>query len=58
METALISLIDTPLSPFWVWLAFGEKIGQQTMMGGLIVLFAVILHIFLSQRRQRLVTSL
>ncbi|MBX9458915.1 MAG: DMT family transporter [Rhizobium sp.] len=53
METALISLIDTPLSPFWVWLAFGEKIGPQTLMGGLVVLFAVILHIFLSQRRQR-----
>lgn len=57
VETALISLLDTPLSPFWVWLAFGEKIGPQTMMGGLIVLFAVIMHIFLSQRRQRLVTS-
>lgn len=57
VETALISLIDTPLSPFWVWLAFGEKIGPQTMMGGFIVLFAVILHILLSQRRQRLVTS-
>lgn len=57
VETALISLIDTPLSPFWVWLAFGEKIGPQTMMGGFIVLFAVILHIFLSQRRQRLVAS-
>lgn len=57
VETALISLIDTPLSPFWVWLAFGEKFGPQTMMGGLIVLFAVILHILLSQRRQRLVTS-
>lgn len=57
METALISLLDTPLSPFWVWLAFGEKMGLQTLIGGLIVLFAVILHIFLSQRRQRLAGS-
>lgn len=57
VETALISLIDTPLSPFWVWLAFGEKFGPQTMMGGAIVLFAVVLHILLSQRRQRLVTA-
>ena len=40
-----------------VKLAFGEKIGPQTMMGGFIVLFAVILHIVLSQRRQRLVAS-
>ena len=57
VETALISLLDTPLSPFWVWLAFNETIGRQTMAGGLIVLFAVILHIYLSQRRQRLVAS-
>lgn len=54
IETALISLLDTPLSPFWVWLAFGEKAGPQTLAGGLIVLFAVILHIIMSQRRQRL----
>lgn len=53
VETALISLIDTPLSPFWVWLAFDETMGPQTLVGGLIVLFAVILHIVLSQRRQR-----
>lgn len=57
VETALISLIDTPLSPLWVWLAFGEQIGPQTMVGGLIVLFAVMFHIVLSQRRQRLVAS-
>jgi drug/metabolite transporter (DMT)-like permease len=57
VETALISLIDTPLSPFWVWLAFGEKFGPQTLMGGLIVLFAVILHILLSTRRQRLMIN-
>lgn len=54
METALISLLDTPLSPFWVWLAFSEPTGPQTIVGGGVVLFAVILHILLSQRRQRL----
>lgn len=53
VETALISLLDTPLSPLWVWLAFGEKIGPQTLVGGVIVLLAVVLHIVLSQRRQR-----
>jgi drug/metabolite transporter (DMT)-like permease len=57
VETALISLLDTPLSPFWVWLAFGERAGPQTIVGGAIVLLAVILHIVLSQRRQRLLAS-
>ena len=56
IETALLSLIDTPLSPFWVWLAFNETMGPQTVVGGLIVLLAVILQIYLSQRRQRLVS--
>ena len=53
VETALISLLDTPLAPFWVWLAFNETAGPQTIIGGLLVLFAVVLHIYLSQRRQR-----
>ncbi|MDB5525441.1 MAG: EamA/RhaT family transporter [Rhizobium sp.] len=51
VETALISTLDTPLAPFWVWLAFNEIAGPQTVIGGLLVLFAVILHIYLSQRR-------
>lgn len=58
IETALLSLLDTPLSPFWVWLAFGETIGPQTIVGGLIVLVGVILHIILSQRRQRIQSTI
>lgn len=52
IETALISTLDTPLAPLWVWLAFNEAAGPQTLIGGLIVLGAVILHVVLSQRRQ------
>ena len=53
VETALISTLDTPLAPLWVWIAFNEVAGSQTVTGGLLVLFAVILHIYLSQRRPR-----
>jgi drug/metabolite transporter (DMT)-like permease len=52
VETALISTLDTPLSPLWVWLAFGEAAGPQTLLGGIIVLSAVLLHVVMSQRRQ------
>jgi drug/metabolite transporter (DMT)-like permease len=52
IETALLSTLDTPLAPLWVWLAFSEAAGPQTLLGGTIVLSAVILHVFMSQRRQ------
>jgi drug/metabolite transporter (DMT)-like permease len=58
IETALISLIDTPLSPLWVWLAFNETMGPQTIVGGTIVLIAVILHIYLSSKRQRMLSAI
>jgi drug/metabolite transporter (DMT)-like permease len=51
IETALISTLDTPLAPLWVWLAFNETAGSQTLAGGVIVLAAVLGYIALSQRR-------
>lgn len=51
IETALIGALDTPLAPLWVWIAFNEQPGVNTLIGGAIVLGAVILHIGLSQRK-------
>jgi drug/metabolite transporter (DMT)-like permease len=50
IETALIGALDTPLAPLWVWLAFSETPGLNTMIGGAIVFVAVIGHIIASQR--------
>jgi len=33
-ETALISALEMPLAPLWVWLAFGETVSAQTLVGG------------------------
>jgi len=52
VETALIGALDTPLAPLWVWLAFNEKPGVNTIIGGSIVFAAVIGHIVASQRSQ------
>ena len=41
-EAALVTLMDVPLSPLWVWLAFNERPGQSAIWGGLIVLAAVL----------------
>lgn len=40
-QAALISLLDTPLAPLWVWLAFAETPPAATLAGGAIVLGAV-----------------
>ena len=41
-EGALIGLLDTPLAPFWVWLAFNEVPPLLTLVGGGVVLAAVL----------------
>ena len=45
IETALIGVLETPLGPFWVWLAFGIAPGLLTMVGAAIVVGAVVWHI-------------
>jgi len=39
---ALIGLVDAPLAPFWVWLAFSEVPPLSTVVGGAFVLGAVV----------------
>jgi drug/metabolite transporter (DMT)-like permease len=39
-ETALICTVEVPLTPFWVWLAFGELPPATTFVGGALVLGA------------------
>jgi drug/metabolite transporter (DMT)-like permease len=40
-KAALIGLLDAPLAPLWVWLAFNEVPPYLTLVGGAIVLAAV-----------------
>jgi drug/metabolite transporter (DMT)-like permease len=41
-EAALIGLLDTPLAPLWVWLAFSEMPPLLTLVGGGIVMAGVL----------------
>lgn len=43
-QVALISLLEVVLGPLWVWLAVGERPGTATVIGGAIVVAAVILQ--------------
>lgn len=50
-ETALLTSLEVPLAPFWVWLVFGETQNTATLLGGALVLIAVIGHIFMSKKK-------
>jgi drug/metabolite transporter (DMT)-like permease len=41
-KAALIGLLDVPLAPFWVWLVFSEVPPTLTLVGGAVVMAAVL----------------
>ena len=43
---ALVSMLDAVFNPFWSWLAVGERPETASLIGGAIVLGAVIISIF------------
>jgi drug/metabolite transporter (DMT)-like permease len=44
-QATLIATLETPLMPFWVWLAFAEIPAVRTLVGGAMVMGAVIADI-------------
>jgi len=44
-QAALISTLETPLMPFWVWLAFAEVPALRVFVGGALVMGAVVADI-------------
>jgi drug/metabolite transporter (DMT)-like permease len=57
METALITALDAPLAPLWVWLFLAETPGNATLLVGAAVLAAVIGHIRWANRRSQVTSS-
>lgn len=43
-EVALITLLEVVLGPLWVWLALSERPSTATLVGGLVVIAAVVLQ--------------
>jgi drug/metabolite transporter (DMT)-like permease len=52
-QASLIATLETPLMPFWVWLAFQEAPGTRALVGGALVMGAVIADIIGDARAQR-----
>jgi drug/metabolite transporter (DMT)-like permease len=52
-QATLIATLETPLMPFWVWLAFAEVPALRVLIGGALVMGAVIADIIGDTRTQR-----
>jgi drug/metabolite transporter (DMT)-like permease len=52
-QAALIATLETPLMPFWVWLAFQEAPSSRALIGGALVMGAVIADITGDNRAQK-----
>ena len=49
-QAMLIATLETPLMPFWIWLAFHEVPSPRALLGGALVLGAVIFDIAADNR--------
>jgi drug/metabolite transporter (DMT)-like permease len=49
-QASLIATLETPLMPFWVWLAFHEVPSARALIGGLLVMGAVVFDVMADNR--------
>jgi drug/metabolite transporter (DMT)-like permease len=52
-DAALILTLETVLTPTWVWLFFGETPPTSTLVGGAVIVVAVVLHTMADVRKSR-----
>ncbi len=52
-QAAMFYLLETVLAPVWVFFVFGETVSRTTLLGGFIVLAAILAHSWWSLRETR-----
>jgi drug/metabolite transporter (DMT)-like permease len=45
-QATLLSLVEVLLAPLWVWVLLGETVSQGTLIGGAVLLGAVVLNAY------------
>jgi drug/metabolite transporter (DMT)-like permease len=55
-QAGLITLLEVVLGPLWVWLIYREDPGALTLLGGGVIIVAVVLHAIAELRPARLTT--
>ncbi|KWV51753.1 hypothetical protein AS156_11700 [Bradyrhizobium macuxiense] len=51
-QASLVATLETPLMPFWVWLAFAEVPSARALVGGALVMGAVVADIAAGRRAE------
>ncbi len=51
VAAALISLLEVLLAPIWAAWLFNEELGQRTIVGGGVILFATIMYLTVKERK-------
>ena len=44
--TALLSILETPLAPIWAWFILSEIPSNATLIGGAVIMFAVLYALY------------
>jgi len=52
-QASLVATLETPLMPFWVWLAFQEVPALRALVGGALVIGAVVTDLVKDNRQRR-----
>jgi drug/metabolite transporter (DMT)-like permease len=47
---SLVCMIEIPLAPLWVYVFFGETVSRQSLIGGSVILLAVLVNVLLPGR--------
>lgn len=47
---SLICMVEIPMAPLWAYLLFDEQISRQSLIGGMVILLAVIANLFWTSR--------
>lgn len=53
VDASLLTSLEVPLTPLWVWIFMNEVPSQSTQIGGAVVLAALFGHMFAELRRNR-----
>jgi drug/metabolite transporter, DME family len=56
-EMSLLSLLEVLLGPIWVWLFLDETASAATLVGGAVVLAAIVFNTLAGQRRTSVITA-
>src|SRR5687768_2671213 len=54
LDAGIICYIEPALNPVWVFLVLGERPSRWALLGGAIIITAVIIHMLLDTRLKRL----